>query len=300
MIFQSYKGWHFAKIIILLKIIGHELNAIETWRYHPGLTTNFMLNLEIKLSRHYEDLAKVFEEHPFLEQEFWLTAFYLNPTNRLHDHVIRCGMRFNKRRLEEHQKAPVSLGAEKIPVLNAKYGLLSSTIDVKEIADVTNNEALACDYRPLFQSLHSLRLPDSVVKDILTVIFLPRNKNFAWAVNWVELRKRCKLILKNSLEKRRFIELNMAEANDRLKFLHVDYEKYKNRPQLDYGTIEEGYENHIYSGEYIDNESDAVDDEEEEEEEGEDFEDDEDNYTTPGRELQKQKNMIEGIRTLLV
>ncbi|XP_037880403.1 uncharacterized protein LOC119631903 isoform X1 [Glossina fuscipes] len=290
---RSYKGWHFAKIIILLKIIGHELNAIETWRYHPGLTTNFMLNLEIKLSRHYEDLAKVFEEHPFLEQEFWLTAFYLNPTNRLHDHVIRCGMRFNKRRFEEHQKSPVSLGAEKIPVLNAKYGLLSSTIDVKEIADVTNNEALACDYKPLFQSLHSLRLPESVVKDILTVIFLPRNKNFAWAVNWVELRKRCKLILKNSLEKRRFIELNMAEANDRLKFLHVDYEKYKNRPQLDYGTIEEGYENHIYSGEYIDNESDAVDDEEEEEEEGEDFEDDEDNYTTPGRELQKQKNMIE-------
>uniref|UniRef100_A0A1A9V8I8 Uncharacterized protein n=1 Tax=Glossina austeni TaxID=7395 RepID=A0A1A9V8I8_GLOAU len=303
---RSYKGWHFAKIIILLKIIGHELNAIETWRYHPGLTTNFMQNLEIKVSRHYEALAKVFVEQPFLEQEFWLTAFYLNPTNRLYDQVIRCGIRFNKRRFNEHQKVVASTtttrSAENIPILDAKQGLnLSSIIDAKEIADVsTNNETITYDYSHLFHSLHTQRLPDSVVKDILTIIFLPRNKNFAWTINWAELRKRCKVLLKNSLEKRRFIEFNMEEANERLKFLNVDYEKYKNRPQLDYGTVEEGYENHICWPKCSGNESDPVDEDEDEEvekEESEDFEDDEDNYTITWRKFQKKFHVFGERRT---
>uniref|UniRef100_A0A1B0A9J7 Uncharacterized protein n=1 Tax=Glossina pallidipes TaxID=7398 RepID=A0A1B0A9J7_GLOPL len=311
---RSYKGWHFPKIIILLKIIGHEWNAIETWRYHPGLTTNFMQNLEIKLSRHYEGLADVFIEQPFLEQEFRLTAFYLNPTKRLHAQVIRCGMRFNKRRLDEHQRvsAPTTAtrSAENIPILDAKQGLnLSSIIDAKETADVTtNNETITYDYSHLFQSLHAQRLPDSMVKDILTIIFLPRNKNFAWTVNWTELRKRCKVLLKNSLEKRRFIEFNMEEANERLKFLNVDYEKYKNRPQLDYGTVEEGYENHIFLAETSGNESDPVDEdkdeevkgkekEEEEEDESEDFEDDEDNYTITWSKFQKKFHVFGERRT---
>ncbi|KAL9890961.1 uncharacterized protein ACN427_009731 [Glossina fuscipes fuscipes] len=299
---RSYEGWHFAKIIILLKIIGHELNAIETWRYHPGLTTNFMQNLEIKISKHYEDLAKVFEEQPFLEQEFWLTAFYLNPTKRYHAKVIRCGMRFNKHRFDEHQKVPAPTTKTTIPILDAKQGLnLSSIIDAKEIADVTtNNETMTYDYRHLFQSLHTQRLPDSVVKDILTIIFLPRNKNFAWTVNWAELRKRCKALSKNSLEKRRFIELNMEEANERLKFLNIDYEKYKNRPQLDYGTVEVGYENQIYWNECSHNESELVEDEDEEaeeEEESKDFEDDEDNYTITWGKFQQKFHVFGECRT---
>ncbi|XP_065361243.1 FK506-binding protein 5 isoform X2 [Calliphora vicina] len=268
----DYKGWHFAKIVLLMKIIDHELNMIETWRYHPGLTTDFMLNLEVKLSHHYVDLAKIFKDHPFLEQEFWLTAFYLNPTPDIYETIKRLGMRNNRKRTDEHSKLVMS-----IDNIDAKYGLLSSTIDVKEIASLANTDDPDTDYDPLFSALHSLRVPDSLVKDMITAIFLPRNRSFAWVVDWAILRSRCKMIMTSMKEKKRFVELNMAEANERLKYLIIDYEKYKNRPQLDYGTIEEGYENLMTSADF-DKETD-----EEEEEEEDDFEDDEDVYESKKR-----------------
>ncbi|KAM7355438.1 uncharacterized protein ACRADG_001485 [Cochliomyia hominivorax] len=271
---KNYKGWHFAKVVLLVKIIDHELNMIETWRYHPGLTTDFMLNLEVKLSHHYVDLAKIFKDHAFLEQEFWLTAFYLNPTSDIYEVIKRLGMRNNRKRADEQTKLVMS-----VDNVDAKFGLLSSTIDVKEIATLANTEDPDTDYNPLFSALHSLRVPDSLVKDMITAIFLPRNKSFAWVVDWTILRMRCKMIMNSPKEKKRFVELNMAEANDRLKYLIIDYEKYKNRPQLDYGTIEEGYENLMASGDF-DKESEE---EEEEEEEEEDFEDDEDIYESKKR-----------------
>ncbi|XP_011199448.2 uncharacterized protein LOC105223416 isoform X1 [Bactrocera dorsalis] len=255
---RTHKGWYFAKLIVLLKIIGLQLNAIETWRYHPGLTPEFLMNLEVKLSRLFEDLAIIFQEHLFMEQEFWLTGFYLNPCKKYYETVIRSGMRSNRlsHRFEtgenydeddryDGKKDRREKGdkGEKVNAINAKYGLLSSTIDVKEILKLANHEAPDFDYDQLYRALHAFRLPDNTIKDLLTVIFLPRNKSFAWALDWVELRKRCKTLLKDADKKRHFIELNMAEANDRLKFLKIDYEKYKHRPQLDYGSIERGYEN---------------------------------------------------------
>lgn len=243
---------------MLLKIIGLQLNAIETWRYHPGLTPEFLLNLEVKLSRLFEDLAIIFQEHLFMEQEFWLTGFYLNPCKKYYETVIRSGMRSNRlnhrfetgENCEEEDKCEGKKDrrekgdkGEKVNAINAKYGLLSSTIDVKEILKLANHESPDFDYSQLYKALRAFKLPENTIKDLLTVIFLPRNKSFAWALNWVELRKRCKSLLKDAAKKRHFVELNMAEANDRLKFLKIDYEKYKHRPQLDYGSIEQGYEN---------------------------------------------------------
>lgn len=258
---------------------------LETWRYHPGLTTNFMLNLETKLSQHYIDLAKIFKDYHFMEQEFWLTAFYLNPTLQSYEAIKRLGIRNNRKRSEEPTRWTTNRDS-----IEAKYGLLSSTIDVKEIVVLTNADDQNADYVPLTEALHSLHLPESVIKDILTVIFLPRNRGFSWAVEWNELRRRCKSLMNNKSEKKRFVELTMAEANDRLKFLNIDYAKYKNRPQLDYGSIEQGYEN--LTGD-IDDHSD------ESEEEEEDFEDDEDVYESHktrsrGTVKQEEVDVVEG------
>ncbi|XP_067646125.1 uncharacterized protein [Eurosta solidaginis] len=287
---RTHRGWYFAKLIVLLKIIGLQLNAIETWRYHPGLTPEFLLNLEVKLSRHFEDLATIFQEHLFMEQEFWLTGFYLNPCKKYYETVIRSGMRsnrlshrfetgenyddddrFDNRRDRRGTRDRSGVDKhERVNAINAKYGLLSSTIDVKEIVKLANHESPDIDYGQLYKALRSFKLPDNTIKDLLTVIFLPRNKSFAWALNWVELRKRCKSLLRDNEQKRHFVELNMAEANDRLKFLKVDYEKYKHRPQLDYGSIEQGYEsNNMHN--FNKDSSDENDDED-----SEDFEADSD------------------------
>ncbi|EDV39738.1 uncharacterized protein Dana_GF10168 [Drosophila ananassae] len=238
---RHFTGWKFAKIALLLKIIGQQLNAIEIWRYHPGLTTEFMLNLEQKMSKNYADLAKVFSDHAFMEAEFWLTAFYLNPINVNYNEVKRCS-RIKKKRQEDDswQRATAEHGV--------KYELLSSTIDVDEIVTVTNHSAPVADYDPIYKALQALRLPRSIIKDLLTVAFQPRNKRYSWALDWYTLHERCSALLKSKDLKNKFVALNMAEANDRLEFLKIDYAKYKDRPQLDYGTIEEGYENAVHLG----------------------------------------------------
>ncbi|KAH8319531.1 hypothetical protein KR067_012712 [Drosophila pandora] len=238
---RHFTGWKFAKIALLLKIIGQQLNAIEIWRYHPGLTTEFMLNLEQKMSRNYADLAKVFSDHAFMEAEFWLTAFYLNPINVNYNEVKRCS-RIKKKRQEDDswQRATAEHAV--------KYELLSSTIDVDEIVTVTNHSAPVADYDPIYKALQALRLPRSIIKDLLTVAFQPRNKRYSWALDWYTLHERCSALLKSKDLKNKFVALNMAEANDRLEFLKIDYAKYKDRPQLDYGTIEEGYENAVHLG----------------------------------------------------
>ncbi|XP_017844541.1 uncharacterized protein LOC108601130 isoform X1 [Drosophila busckii] len=237
---RSHRGWQFAKIALLLKIIGQKLNTIEVWRYHPGLTTQFMLNLELKLADSYADLAKVFHEHAFMEAEFWLTAFYLHPTRANYIEVKRCS-RIKTKRLEEDEPMP-SRPSRCFKIENAKYELLSSTIDVDEIVAVTNHYDAVTDYDAVLRILQALRLPRSIVKDLLTVAFLPRNKRYSWALDWSTLQERCEALLKSPELKRKFVALNMAEASDGLKFLKIDYAKYKNRPQLDYGSIEQGYE----------------------------------------------------------
>ncbi|KAH8380537.1 hypothetical protein KR009_011230 [Drosophila setifemur] len=233
---REFTGWKFAKIALLLKIIGQQLNAIEIWRYHPGLTTEFMLNLEQKMSENYADLAKVFSDHGFMEAEFWLTAFYLNPINTNYNEVKRCS-RIKKKRQEEDHWPPAAAAH------SVKYELLSSTIDVEEIVTATNHDAPVADYEPIYKALQALRLPRSIIKDLLTVVFQPRNKRYSWALDWNTLHERCSALLKSKDLKNKFVALNMAEASDRLEFLTIDYAKYRDRPQLDYGTIEEGYEN---------------------------------------------------------
>nr|XP_016934732.1 uncharacterized protein LOC108013392 isoform X2 [Drosophila suzukii] len=233
---RNFSGWKFAKIALLLKIIGQQLNAIEIWRYHPGLTTEFMLDLEQKMSTNYADLAKVFSDHGFMEAEFWLTAFYLNPITVNYNEVRRCS-RIKKKRQEEDHWPPAAAAH------TVKYELLSSTIDVDEIVTITNHHAPVADYDPVYKSLQALRLPRSIIKDLLTVVFQPRNKRYSWALDWHTLHERCHALLKSRDLKNKFVSLNMAEAGDHLQYLQIDYAKYRDRPQLDYGTIEEGYEN---------------------------------------------------------
>lgn len=235
------------------------MNTIEVWRYHPGLTTEFMLNLEHKLSENYANLAKEFSEHGFMEAEFWLTAFYLNPTRSNYNEVKRCS-RIKKKRKDEDDLLSSSRSTPRVEKSDhIKYELLSSTIDVDEIVSITNHSAPVADYDPVCNALKGLRLPRSILKDLLTVAFQPRNKRYSWALEWTTLHERCSALLKSTDLKRKFVSLNMAEANDRLKFLKIDYAKYQNRPQLDYGTIEEGYENAASSAGV---DGDASDDEE--------------------------------------
>lgn len=233
--------------MVLLKIIYVELDSVEMHRYTSGTETKFMIELDKKLSRHYEELANIFRGG-FLEREFWLTAFYLNPKESYYGEVLRCGAQsMQSYLLKNHQKSVKYNGncnLQQTPpeLFNAKYDLLSSTADVKYMAKLTNDSTLYKDYQDLNDALKSLLLPETVIRDMLSVIFIPRNKTYSWATSWNELRTRCTKLYKRPSIKNRLIEMNMIDANARLKNIDIDYNKYKNRPQLDYGTIEAGYE----------------------------------------------------------
>lgn len=220
---------------------------MQSYRYIKGVEAECIVNLEKTLSQYYESLAKMFKG-TFLEREFWLTAFYLNPIDTYFEEVIRCGKRSIKTVLIKNFKEKCGKQNKKnilsaMPEwFKAKFELLSSTVDVNYIAKLTNESTLWTDYQNIEDALKSLHLPESVTRDLLTAIFMPRNKTFSWAINWCTLRHRCTRLYKNPSIKKQFIALNMADANSRLKYMNIDYSKYKNRPQLDYGTIEAGYE----------------------------------------------------------
>lgn len=223
---------------------------METYRYKKGITTELIINLEENLSQYYRSLAQIFVGS-FLEREFWLTAFYLNPTESYYEEVVRCGKKSIKNYLMETFQKNCGIHTRKkclssMPEwFKAKFELLSSTTDVEFIAKLTNQSTLLTDYQNIQDALKSLHLPESVIRDLLTAIFIPRNKTYSWAINWGTLRNRCTRLFKKPFIKNDFIALNMADANSRLKYINIDYSKYKNRPQLNYGTIEVGFEKYF-------------------------------------------------------
>lgn len=219
---------------------------MESCRYKKGVPTEFMVNLEMELSQFYQSLAEIFTG-TFLEREFWLTALYLNPNETYYREVMRCGAQnIRNYLLKRYKEKGKNFNSITTPEwFKAKFELLSSTVDVKYIAKLTNESTLYNDYENINNALKSLGLPAATTRDLLSSIFIPRNKIYSWAINWNSLRNRCARLCKNPSIKNNFIAFNMADANSRLKYINIDYSKYKNRPQLNYGTIEAGYEKHL-------------------------------------------------------
>ncbi|XP_046986052.1 serine-rich adhesin for platelets-like [Schistocerca americana] len=74
----------------------------------------------------------------------------------------------------------------------------------------------------------------TVLHDLVSVLNNPRNKQLSWAEGWAQLSRNCLEYLRNR---------ETRNCMKELKFLEIDYEKYRDWPRLcDYGGIEKGYE----------------------------------------------------------
>ncbi|XP_055841548.1 uncharacterized protein LOC129908808 [Episyrphus balteatus] len=122
------------------------------------------------------------------------------------------------------------------------FALMNSVTDTEELMKFTNYDEAFEQYTELSKILTCVKLNNTCCEDLLTLLIAPRYKRLTWAVCWKKLKKRCRIILTKDNKKRELVEQSMADANDRLTHLNIDYEKYKDKPQIDYGTIEGGYE----------------------------------------------------------
>ncbi|XP_055909786.1 uncharacterized protein LOC129944407 isoform X2 [Eupeodes corollae] len=122
------------------------------------------------------------------------------------------------------------------------FALMNSVTDTEELMKFTNYDEAYEQYTELNRILSSIKLNRTCYEDLLTLLIAPRYKRLTWAVSWKKLKKRCRVILTKDNKKRELVEQSMADANDRLTHLNIDYNKYKDKPQIDYGTIEGGYE----------------------------------------------------------
>lgn len=122
------------------------------------------------------------------------------------------------------------------------FALMNSVTDTEELMKFTYYEEAYEQYIELNKILNSIQLDRTCHTDLLTLLIAPRYKRLTWVVSWKKLKKRCRTILTKENKKRELVEQSMADANDRLTHLNIDYEKYKDKPQIDYGSIEGGYE----------------------------------------------------------
>lgn len=178
---------------------------------------------------------------------------------------VNFGRHHEKTDLAEEIFAAAAGAAENINSQTAEtikypvFALINSVTDTNDLMKFTNYNDSYEQYGELNKILAGTKFNHASEDDILTILISPRYKRLTWAISWKKLKKRCKIILTKDNKKRELVEQSMADANDRLTHLNIDYEKYKNKPQIDYGTIEGGYECYDTDSDINDAKTDEVD-----------------------------------------
>lgn len=184
-----------------------------------------LLNLEKQTSCRYLYLAKILSGHRDLERECILTAFSMNPTQECFQLV--CKM------------------AEEYPTTDGNMTMITEKIDA--LPTITSADILlnSKDYDVLKapnRLLDSLTgLSEGVRSDLVCLLGVSRIKNLNWLVPWHELRKQCEELILTE-KKKQIVENTTAHANDKLQYININYDDYKDFTPHEYPGIEAGYE----------------------------------------------------------
>lgn len=82
-------------------------------------------------------------------------------------------------------------------------------------------------------------LSDIVRNDISCLLNVSRIKNLTWASPWPQLLQQCQQLLSEK-EKLSIVEKSTALANNKLQYLDLNYEDYRNLRPHEYPGIERG------------------------------------------------------------
>lgn len=88
------------------------------------------------------------------------------------------------------------------------------------------------------------RLSQSTISDLTNFIMGPRFKRLSWALPWPQLQLECAELVRTE-KKRRIVEHSTASANEKLKFVHLNYDDFKDMAPLELPGIQKGYEMYV-------------------------------------------------------
>lgn len=211
-----------------------EINVLENKKYDETIDATHILNFEKKTSQRYLFLAKILQNYRQLEQECILTAFSMNPTQECFELVCKMAESNEKVTDGENSSQPDASHSESIDALHT-----ITSVDL--LLNSKDYDVLRAPNR-LLDSL--TMLSEGVRSDLVCLLTMPRIKNLNWCVPWPQLKIECQALL-DVEKKRQIVENTTAIANEKLKFINLNYEDFKDFKPHEYPGIEKGYEVYV-------------------------------------------------------
>lgn len=205
-----------------------EINILEYKKYDETVNASEILDLEKKTSLRYLYLGKILSDYPELEQECILTAFSMNPTHECFQLVCKLA--------ERHQTTD-----ENVTLKTGTIDALPTMTSADVLFNSKDYDVLRAPNR-LLDSM--LTMSEGVRSDLVCLLAVPRIKNLNWLVPWHELKMECEQLL-GTEKKKQMIENTTAAANDKLQFINLNYDDYKDFTPHEYPGIEAGYEIYV-------------------------------------------------------
>lgn len=254
-----------------------EINVLENKKCDKSVDATTIVDLEKQTSQRYLFLADILHNSPKLEQECILTAFSMNPTYECYQFVCELAERNQATTSETtipcddcQAPAPSPLSSQSLEPAgpstpNESIDALHSMTTADALLNSKNYDELRAPNH-LLDSLTNLSV--GARSDLVCLLTLPRIKNLSWLVQWPKLKRECEELLEEE-KKRQIVEKSTATANDKLKFIKLNYEDYKDFTPHEYPGVETGYEIYIadsdssdsvqFIGSASDNEGDSTD-----------------------------------------
>lgn len=238
---------------VFFRGLTNELNELELMKADGDKDEHTIMQTELQIAPRYIFLAEVLESHKELARECILTAFSLSPTEELFKRVKSFAIQSNLcSDTSPNDKQMVVCKLPDRPEIKCPIHVVSQpncpTCDIAAV-ELEPNRLESCKYDASAAAtnltLESDVITESVKRDLSVVISSPRVKTLSWLLEWKDLESNC-LILLSDKAKLEMISKTVATANDRLKFLNLDYNQFRHLTQMEYPGIEKGYEMFCY------------------------------------------------------
>lgn len=184
----------------------------------------------------YVGLANLLDDYPAVRRECMLTAFSLNPTKE--NFNVVCAM------AQQNADAMKSETASAETSESNDYDML--------LASNRLLDAIPC-------------LSEAVKMDLLCLLRVARIKDLNWLEPWHKLKGACEELIFTE-KKKQIVENSTVAANDKLQYLNLNYDDFKDFTPHEYPGIEKGYEVYVADSDSSDSmngdhghESDATD-----------------------------------------
>lgn len=241
-----------------------EINVLEHKKYDETVNASVIMDLEKQTSQRYLYLGQILHDHPDLEKECILTAFSMNPTHECFQLVCKLASTDQSTTQATTVATTTTTPPTTVPTTSTETSTVEAAPATAETAATSPAHNESIDALPTITSADLLlnskgydasrapnRLLDSLTclsvsvrSDLVCLLTVPRIKNLNWLVPWPKLQKECEELLVTE-KKMKIVENTTASANDKLKYINLNYDDFKDLTPFEYPGIEKGYEIYV-------------------------------------------------------